>query len=51
MKVWTHGKERIIGFPILLIVHKLEGAENSDLDSIIQKKKSIKDRYQWRLSV
>jgi len=29
MKVWTYGKERIIGFPILAIVQMPEGAEKA----------------------
>jgi hypothetical protein len=38
MKVLTHRKERIIGFPVLPTVQ--EGVEKSDLDSIIEKKKA-----------
>ena len=35
----NHGKERIIGFPILAILQMLEGAEEATSDSTIQKNK------------
>jgi hypothetical protein len=44
MKVLTHGKERIIGFPVLPTVQMEEGVEKkSDLDSIIEKEKKHRE--------